>query len=323
MKSFTIWANPFLSTSARELLVRSTAPHTLVLAESPDHVLDVGKLDERLLQAEVVFGQPDPGAIIQSAKLRWLHISSAGYTRYDTPEVSSALKMLNAVMTNSSSVYDAPCAEHLMAFMLADARQLYPSYANQRDKSGWPQNALRENTRLLADRCVLVVGYGAIGRRLSELLVPYPVTVIGYRRTPRQHSKIREVGPGELGASLNEADHVVNMLPDNNETRHFFDAERLRQIKPGARYYSIGRGTTTDQRALIDALESGHLAAAYLDVTDPEPLPPNHPLWSTKNCYITPHTGGGHRNESERIVEHFIENLRRFKSQKDLLDRLV
>jgi len=65
------------------------------------------------------------------------------------------------------------------------------------------------------------------------------------------------------------------------------------------------------------------LAAAYLDVTDPEPLPPNHPLWSTKNCYITPHTGGGHRNEFERIVEHFIENLRRFESQKDLVDRLA
>jgi phosphoglycerate dehydrogenase-like enzyme len=323
MKSFTIWANPFLSASARELLVRSTTPHTLVLAESPEHVLDVGKLDERLLQAEVVFGQPDPGAIIQSAELRWLHISSAGYTRYDTPEARSALKKQNAVMTNSSSVYDAPCAEHLMAFMLADARQLYPSYANQRDKSGWPQNALRENTRLLANQCVLVAGYGAIGRRLSELLVPYPVTVIGYRRTPRQHLKIREIGPGELGASLNEADHVVNTLPDNKETRHFFDAERLRQIKPGARYYCIGRGTTTDQQALIDALESGHLAAAYLDVTDPEPLPPNHPLWSTKNCYITPHTGGGHCNESERIVEHFIENLRRFESQKDLLDRLI
>jgi hypothetical protein len=72
MKSFTIWANPFLSASAKELLIRSAAPHTLVLAESSEHVLDVGKLDERLLQAEVVFGQPDLGAIIQSERLRWL-----------------------------------------------------------------------------------------------------------------------------------------------------------------------------------------------------------------------------------------------------------
>jgi phosphoglycerate dehydrogenase-like enzyme len=323
MKSFTIWANPFLSASAKELLIRSAVPHTLVLAESSGHVLDVGKLDGRLLQAEVVFGQPDPGAMIQSEKLRWLHISSAGYARYDTPEFWAALKKRNAVVTNSSSVYDAPCAEHVMAFMLADARQLYASYANQRETSGWPQNALRQNTRLLANQRVLIAGYGAIGRRLSELLAPFPVTVIGYRRTPRPDSRVREIGPGELAASLNEADHVVNTLPDNDETRHFFDADRLRQIKPGARYYSIGRGTTTEQHALMESLETGHLAAAYLDVTDPEPLPPNHPLWSTKNCYITPHTGGGHCDEFERIVEHFIENLRRFESQKDLVDRLA
>ena len=323
MKSFTIWANPFLSASAKELLIRSTSSHTLVLAESSENVLDVGKLDERLLQAEVVFGQPDPGAIIQSEKLRWLHISSAGYTRYDTPEIRATLKKRSAVMTNSSSVYDAPCAEHIMAFILADARQLYPSYANQRETSEWPQNALRQNTRLLANQRVLIAGYGSIGRRLSELLAPYSVTVIGFRRTPRPNSKVREIGPGELEASLHEADHVVNTLPDNDETRHFFDADRLRQMKEGARYYSIGRGTTTDQHALIESLETRHLAAAYLDVTDPEPLPPNHPLWSTRNCCITPHTGGGHSNEFERIVEHFIENLRRFESQEDLANRLV
>ena len=322
MTPLTIWANPFLTASSEELLARATVPHRLVLAQKPDHVLDVGIVDDRLMQAEIIFGQPDPQQVIRSEKLRWVHVSSAGYTRYDTEAFRSALKSRNATMTNSSSVYDAPCAEHVMAWMLADARQLYPSYDNQRESSGWPQNDLRQNTRLLAQETVLIVGYGAIGRRLTELLAPYPLRVIGYRRTPRPDSKIRIVGPSDLPGPLGESDHVVNILPESTQTRDFFNDERFRQMRPGARYYSIGRGTTTDQDALRNHLQSGHLRAAYLDVTDPEPLPSDHPLWAARNCFITPHTGGGHLNETERIVEHFIENLRRFERGDNLLDRV-
>src|ERR1700722_3683378 len=320
--AFTIWANPFLTTSAEKLLVRSTASHRLILAEKTEHVLDVGRLDPRLLEAEIVFGQPDPEAIIQSEKLRWLQLSSAGYARYDNESIRGALKKLSAIMTNSSNVFDEPCAEHLMAWLLADARQLYPTYDNQLGPRGWPQNDLRQNTRLLADVTVLIVGYGAIGRRLTELLAPYSVRVIGYRRTPQPSSNVPVVGPADLERTLAEADHVINILPDSTETQGFFNAERLQQIKAKARYYSIGRGTTTDQVALATVLNSGHLSAAYLDVTHPEPLPPDHSLWKTPNCYITPHTGGGHFNESDRIVEHFVENLRRYEQTHELSNRV-
>jgi len=322
MTGLTIWANPFLTTSAGELLSRSTAQHKLILDQKPEHVLDVGTSDPRLLRSDIVFGQPDPGAIVQSEKLRWLHLSSAGYTRYDTEEIRNALKKRAAIMTNSSSVFDEPCAEHLMAWLLADARQLFPSYDNQRGTRGWSQNDLRQNARLLADETFFIIGYGAIGRRLTELLAPYPVRVVGYRRTPQVGSSVGVVGPTDLAPTLAEADHVINILPDSNQTQKFFNAERLRQIKSGARYYSIGRGTTTDQDALEENLRSGHLSAAYLDVTDPEPLPSDHPLWSVPNCYITPHTGGGHFNESDRIVEHFVENLRRYEQNIDLLNRV-
>jgi phosphoglycerate dehydrogenase-like enzyme len=208
-----------------------------------------------------------------------------------------------------------------MAWLLADARQLYPSYENQRGPHGWPQNETRQNMRLLANETIFIVGYGAIGRRLAELLAPYSIRVIGYRRTP-QPGEIRVAGPAQLASTLAEADHVINILPESAETRRFFDAERLQQIKPGARYYSIGRGTTTDQEALARTLESGHLSAAYLDVTDPEPLPPDHPLWSAPNCYLTPHTGGGHASESLRIVEHFVDNLQRYERGEELINRV-
>jgi phosphoglycerate dehydrogenase-like enzyme len=322
MRSCTIWTNAFLTESAEELLVRSTTSHMLILAQKPEHVLDVGTSDPRLLQAEIVFGQPDPEAITESERLRWLHLSSAGYARYDNEKTRSALKKKQAIMTNSSSVFDEPCAEHLMAWMLADARQLYASFENQRGSRGWPQNELRQNTRLLAGQIVFIVGYGAIGRHLAELLVPYSVRVIGYRRTPQPGSEILIVGSADLAKILAEADHVINILPDSAQTQQFFNADRLRQMKSGARYYSIGRGTTTDQEALAGALHAGHLAAAYLDVTDPEPLPPEHPLWSTPNCYITPHTGGGHFNESDRIVEHFLKNLKRYEQGGEPMDRV-
>ncbi|HEV3211404.1 MAG TPA: D-2-hydroxyacid dehydrogenase [Chthoniobacterales bacterium] len=322
MNELTIWANPLLTRSAKEYLVDATRQHQLVFGEKTDHVLDPGSGDPRMQDGEVVFGQPDPATVIQSKKLRWIHLSSAGYAPYDTPGFRNGLKALSAILTNSSGVFDEPCAQHLMAWLLADARQLYPSYDNQRESRAWPQNDLREKARLLADQTILIVGYGAIGRRLAELLAPFSARVIGYRRSPQPESPIRVVGPEKLQSAMAEADHVINILPQSEETQSFFNAERLRQIKQGARYYAIGRGATTDQEALLACLHSGHLSAVYLDVTTPEPLPSNHALWSAPNCFITPHTGGGHADETLRIVKHFVHNLHRFERGESLLDRV-
>jgi phosphoglycerate dehydrogenase-like enzyme len=93
------------------------------------------------------------------------------------------------------------------------------------------------------------------------------------------------------------ADHVVNIVPANKENRHLFNRPQFQSMKEGAVFYNIGRGTTVLQDALIESLETGRLAAALLDVTDPEPLPPDHPLWNAPNCTITPHIGGGFKEE--------------------------
>ena len=94
-------------------------------------------------------------------------------------------------------------------------------------------------------------------------------------------------------------------------------------MKPGARFYNVGRGSTVDQAALLAALQSGRLGSAYLDVLDPEPLPPDHPLWTTQNCFITPHTAGGHHDQDERIVDHFLTNLDAFQRGAPMVDRIV
>ena len=126
----------------------------------------------------------------------------------------------------------------------------------------------------------------------------------------------------ELSRALAEADHVINVLPDSLTTRSFVDAARFAQFKLGARFYNIGRGTTVDQEALIRALDSGRLRGAYLDVMDPEPLPPEHPLWKAPNCFITCHVGGGTSDQDDKLVRHFLQNLDRWERHQPLEDQI-
>jgi phosphoglycerate dehydrogenase-like enzyme len=113
------------------------------------------------------------------------------------------------------------------------------------------------------------------------------------------------------------------MLPENEGTRGWVNARRLACLKPGARFYNVGRGATVDQDALLEALRSKRLGAAYLDVMTPEPLPPGHALWTEPNCYITPHAAGGFVREDEALVAHFLRNLSSFERSENLVDRIL
>ena len=130
MNELTIWANPFLTQPAKEYLMDAIGSHRLVLSGETKHVLDSGIAEPGTQEAEILFGQPDPATVLQSKKLRWIHLSTAGYAPYDTPAFRAGLKVLPAILTNSSGVYDEPCAQHIMAWLLADARQLYPCHNN-------------------------------------------------------------------------------------------------------------------------------------------------------------------------------------------------
>jgi phosphoglycerate dehydrogenase-like enzyme len=207
--------------------------------------------------------------------------------------------------------------------MLAQARCLPRAIKSHAAGGDAEWSSLRYSCATFRGKTVLIFGYGAIGRRLAELLQPLGVTVIGYRRKPHGDETIRMISQSQLGDALATADHVVNILPDSAETRHFFDAKRFEQMKLGAVFYNIGRGVTVDQDALLHVLRSKRLAAAWLDVTDPEPLPDGHPLWSEPNCFITPHIAGGHFEESKALVRHFLGNLQRFVKGEQLVDRVM
>jgi phosphoglycerate dehydrogenase-like enzyme len=306
------------------LLRQRLGPHRLLVpaALAASNLVATGP-DPLLAEADVAFGQPDPGQVADLPRLRWVHLHSAGYTRYDNSRVREGLGRRGGALTNSSSVYDEPCAEHLLAMMMALARRLPQCWAEQANARDWRSAHHRIHSRLMEGQTALLYGYGAIGKRLTELLQPLRMNLIGVRRSPRGDEPVRVVPEASADQWLSAADHVVNILPASPETENYFDARRLGGTKPGAIYYNVGRGTTVDQAALLEALRSGRLSAAYLDVTDPEPLPPEHPLWSAPNCYITPHTAGGHADEFERLAGHFLDNLDRFVKGEPLADRVM
>ncbi len=312
-----IWCNQGLSKQQEEWIREAAGGGELILARETSDA-------EHLARAEIAFGQPPLSQVLESESIRWVQLSSAGYGSYDQAHARPVFEKRRLAVTKSSAVYAEPCAQHVLALMLAQSRQLPLALESQRGDRGWPQGPIRSTSKLLRGQSVLLVGYGSIGQRLVELLAPLTREITGVRRTPRGDEGIpmlAETDPG-LIAALGKADHVVNLLPGIVETTGFFSRARLEALKPGAIFYNVGRGTTVDQLALAEQLQKGALAAAWLDVTDPEPLPPEHPLWTTPRCFITPHSAGGHHDEGDQLVLHFSRNLARYRAGEPLVDQV-
>lgn len=320
----TIWSNNFFTPEQmdeRELLAKGAKAHRLLLFDAKENGAS-GASREALLTADIAFGQPDAEALLWSENLRWLHVSSAGYTAYERDDLKQVWQERGAMMTNSSGVYDEPCAQHLLAMIMALGRGLPFAFAAQCGNRDWQMHRLRPKLYLPNEQTAVIFGFGAIARRLVELLAPLKMNVVGVRRQPRGDEPVPMVDESEADRLLPAADHIINILPGNDTTGNYFNRERLALLKPSAAFYNIGRGTTVDQKALIESLKTDRLAAAYLDVTDPEPLPPEHELWTTPNCFITPHIAGGLVDEKHRQIKHFLENLRRFELGDDILNRI-
>jgi phosphoglycerate dehydrogenase-like enzyme len=322
--SLTIWCNAKFSEADTRLLVDGTREHKLVFSSNTSaSVLVAGQPDPALTTADIAFGQPDENQCMASERLRWVEVTTAGYTRFDTPEFRESFRARGAAFSNVSQVFADPCAQHVLGMMLAVGRQLLPSYRDQLTDQSWHYAERRYDSRLLTGQTVLMLGFGAIGRRLAELLAPFGMNLMAVRRQTRSERGVRIIPEENVSAALAAADHVVNILPENASTRNYVNARRLSCCKPGARFFNVGRGSTVDQRALREALQSGRLGSAYLDVTEIEPLPPGDPLWTTPNCFITPHTAGGRSDQDEAIVRHFVRNLAAFTRGEPLVDRVV
>ena len=332
-RPLTIWCNfefpePVLTELRQQITTRG---HRLVLSPALQKSnLIAASSDPLLPEADIALGQPDPEQILKLLdRLRWIHLTSAGYTRYDRDDIRQALRQSGTAaksptaMTNSSYVYAEPCAEHIFAMMLGMARRLPQSMADQLGPQTWHAAEHRAECQLLVGQRVLILGLGAVGSRLVELLQPFKMHVTAVRRRPSANALCEVVSIDKTDELLPQADHVVNILPANAASDRFLDRRRIGLMKPTAILYNIGRGTTVEQPALLEALQKRKIAGAYLDVSDPEPVPPGDPLWAAPNCFITPHTAGGHKDEFARLARHFVENLDRFASGKELLDRII
>jgi phosphoglycerate dehydrogenase-like enzyme len=324
MSTLKIFCDAPLTDPAMQLLREGVAPHEIILPQKPAaSVLAKSEFDPAFAAVDIAFGQPNLANVQQAEKLRWMQLSSAGYTRYDTPEFRGWAAACGLVVTNSSGVYSEPCAEHVFALMMAHARRL-PEALQSRDWSGTPGwMRLRNACSTLRGQCAVILGFGSIASQLAKMLAPFEMRIIAMRRKPRGNEGVEIVTPEGLSEAFAVADHVVNILPENADSVGFINAARIAWMKPGAAFYNIGRGGTVDQEALLDALHSGHLDSAWLDVADPEPLPGDHPLLAAANCHITPHIAGGHHDEAGTLARHFLANFRRFLDGAPLVDRIM
>ena len=224
-------------------------------------------------------------AVVRQGRLRWIQSSAAGMDHCLVPSVIAS----DIVVTSASGVLADQVAEHAIALVSGWCRGLPTFFRAQQQRE-----FIRRPTRDLTRSTVGIVGLGGNGRRLAQLLGPFQVRILATDLFPvDKPDGVEALWPAEgLNDLLAAADFVVLCLPLNSSTRGLIDAAALARMKPGALLANVARGPLVVTDDMVAALAGGRLAGAVMDVTDPEPLPPEHPLWAFPNVIITPHVGG-------------------------------
>jgi len=270
------------------------------------------RFTELVAGAEIVLGYPreEPAQIawlVRTApQLRWVQATFAGAGQQLAAAGLSREDVERIVWTSSVGIHATPLGEWALLGILALTKGLPRLEADKRahNWAHYPVDEVRGTT-------VLIAGLGEIGREVARLAEAFGMNVLSTRRTE-----------GDLDELLPRADSVVVTLPLTDETHGMFDRRRIGLLKRGAIFVNIGRGPVVDEQALIDALRSGHLRGAALDVYATEPLPADSPLWELDNVILSPHTAAQSIHENERIVELFADNLRRYLAGEELRSRI-
>ena len=274
-------------------------------------------------EAEVLYDFPRghvEDLVPVAPKLRWVQASMAG-----AGEIAerAGLQNTNVTVTTASGVYSGPLAEFVMMALLAHVKDLDRL---RRDKA---EKRWREaHTETLHGKSLCIVGMGNIGRAVAERARPFGVRVVVVKRTIRENDVAWSYADKlyvtrDLHPALREADYVVVTLPGTPETHRLLDAEAISTMKQGAYFANVGRGKAVDEGALIEALRSGHLSGAALDVFEEEPLPEESPLWDLENVIVSPHSTDnvpGLTNELQSKL--FRDNLRRYLDGEPLINEL-
>lgn len=276
-----------------------------------------------LAGSEILFGNYPAAMLKEVSSLKWVATASAGVDSYCSDEI---YPNQDVILTNSSGAYGIAIAEHLLTCTLMLMRRMREYEEGQRQKR-WKYLG---KIRSVYGSTVTVVGIGNIGGNFAKRCKAMGATVRGVKRTAGEKPDyIDELYLTEqLDQAIEGADVVALCLPGTQQTRMIMTAERLGKMKKGSYLLNIGRGTALDQQALYQLLKDGHLAGAALDVTNPEPLPPENPLWQLDNIVLTPHISGNDSLDytTDTILSQFIENLALYKEGKPMnhvIDRKI
>jgi phosphoglycerate dehydrogenase-like enzyme len=277
------------------------------------HATDPAMRQAGLAQCDVALTWILSAAELASApRLAWVHPSAVAVETLALPELFAR----GIVVSNSRGVQSVPIAEHVFAVLLALARQLPLAFERQLERR-WSQNEFTgaKLPWLLSGRTMGLLGVGTIGGAIASRAAAFGMNVIALRRRadgPPVPGVERFLAPGDLDTLLGESDVLVIAAPLTPETTQLIGADQLARMKPGAVLINVGRARIIDHVALGDAIRTGHLGGASLDVYHQEPLPPDDPLWSLPNVVLTPHTSGYRTGHWDEVIDLFSDNLQRF-----------
>jgi phosphoglycerate dehydrogenase-like enzyme len=296
-------------------------PVVLLLAWMPDSMLprlageftgcevidarDPAVFDRHWGRAAITFGLPPVDRLGEAPRLRWIQLISAGVPQ----ELCPLARRAGITVTNLAGLYGSSIAEHALALMGMLARNLHVAVRNQQ-AGRWDRDVATTMVDLQG-RTLAVVGLGSIGRGIARLARAYGMRVLGCRRTDQLTPHVDQLYPcRQLHAMLGESDYVAVAAPLTAHTEGMLGPAEFGAMKRGAIYVNVSRGGIAQEPALLDALRSGQLAAAGLDVFAVEPLPPEHPFWTMPQVVISPHYSGETINASVRPAQRFARNLR-------------
>jgi phosphoglycerate dehydrogenase-like enzyme len=292
-----------------------------IAPEAEFHFAEPGEFTaEEVQTADIIIGNVPPAMIKASKNLRFFQTNSAGSNIYTVPGILAD----TTILCNATGSYGLALAEHMLAQLLMVIKKLDLYLADQKNHEWTDQGPVRG----IYGSKTLIVGAGDIGTELGMRMAALGSTVTGIRRHKVEPPVWMEKSGTmeDLDEFLKEADYVACALPETSETYHLFTKERLSLMKKDAILLNIGRGTLTRESVIVEALKNGEIGAYITDVTDPEPLPKESPLWDCPNAYITPHISGNyHLHETYvRVIDTAAKNLEAYLSGgklKNVVDR--
>lgn len=290
--------------------IQSILPDARVQRVDPDTPEYLSLLE----RAEILVGFPSVETLDRAGNLRWVQLGSAGAERY-CPVLDESVKL-----TNASGTYGRCIAEHVIGMMLCLTRGMAWMVRAQQKKQWRREFKWIE----VAGQTMGIIGLGDIGLHTARRAKAMEMHVLANRRNPgRRPDCVDELmGPEGLEEILNRSDHVVLTVPGVASTRHMIGPEQFAAMKRGAYFFNVGRGSTVDESALVEALQSGELSGAGLDVFSQEPLAPESPLWEMENVILSPHVAGSTQYQWRRVGEIFLENLSRFRDGREMINEV-